>query len=103
MLVIITIIAAIITVLLASLFKNVEWDQKLKLTLATVISVIDGSLATIVAHGGISGFGVLDMVDMISLVFTSSQLIYGFLLKGDTAPLSKVEEKLANTLVKPKE
>lgn len=95
MLPIISVVVGFIVVLFASLLKNVNWNPKGKLAIATVLSVIGGIVA-VIATGGWAAFAALPLFESISMVFTASQLLYKFILDG-----TKLESNLAEVKVLP--
>lgn len=71
---------AVVVVLLTSLFKQVEWDHRVKAGLATVVSVVAAAVATL-ATGDFSGENLLEA----SLVlYGISQAFYQLIFKGTT-------------------
>lgn len=97
MLVVLTIAFVFVVNLLTSLIKNVHWDWRGKAALAAALSTIGGVLALYLT-GGVDAFTTSALFTTITSVFGTSQLIYQFIMRG-----SPVEEKLANSLNKPKE
>lgn len=95
MLALISVGIAFAVVLFTSLLKNVNWNPKGKLVIATVLSVLGGVIA-VVATGGWAAFAALPLFESVSMVFTASQLLYKFILDG-----TKLESKLAETQVLP--
>lgn len=95
MLALISVGIAFAVVLFTSLLKNVNWNPKGKLVIATVLSVLGGVIA-VVATGGWAAFAALPLFESVSMVFTASQLLYRFILDG-----TKLEAKLAETQVLP--
>lgn len=86
-------IIGVVVVAASSLLKNVEWPAKVKVALATVLSVLGGAGSAALA-GSFTGTNV---TTSIAVVFAASQLLYKFILEG-----TPVEAKLANSLVTPK-
>ncbi len=80
----------VLTVLLTSLFKNVNWSDKSKNLLATVFSVIGGALTVILTKGGVDAVLSASIIESALLVYGGSQALYGFILKGTT-----LEQKMA--------
>lgn len=88
----IAVIATIVPVtLLASLIKNINWNPKVKTTLATVLSVAGGVVSLVLTKGW-DGLLTQDLLTSVSTVFAGSQLFYKFILDETV-----VEDKLANT------
>jgi hypothetical protein len=82
---------AVAVVLLTSLFKNVEWSDKVKNLVAVVFSVVGGAVSVWLS-GGFDG--AVDVLQTSLLVYGASQLLYAFILKGTTP-----EAALANVSV----
>lgn len=72
-------VVAVLVVLATSLLKNVEWSDKAKNLIATVLSVV-GGVATVFATGGF--VNATDVLTISGLVYAASQLIYTFIFKG---------------------
>lgn len=82
---------AVAVVLLTSLFKNVDWSDKVKNLVAVVFSVVGGAVSVWLS-GGFDG--AVDVLQTSLLVYGASQLLYAFILKG-----TKPETALANVNV----
>lgn len=72
-------IAAVLVVLGTSILKNVDWSDKVKNTIAVVLSVVAG-VASVWATGGF--IGVTDVLEVATLVYGVAQAIYIFIFKG---------------------
>lgn len=79
------------TVLLTSLFKNVNWNPKSKNLLAVVFSTLGAAIAVLISKGGVDALLTTDLLESIVLVYGGSQGIFNFILKG-----TAVENALAN-------
>lgn len=75
------VVAAVAVVLLGSLIKQVDWSDKAKQLLVSVLSVV-GGFVTVWATGGLNG--AVDVLETALLVYGSSQLIYAFIFGGTT-------------------
>lgn len=81
---------AILVVLATSLIKNVNMSDKAKNLIATVLSVIGGSLTVVGTNGwDFTGFDGGDVLGTVLIVYGAAQAIYQFILKN-----TSVEEKL---------
>jgi len=81
----------VLTVLLTSIFKQVEWSSHAKSILSVVISTIGGTLAFVLTKGNWDNILTTDLFQTVITVYGGSQVFYNFLLKGTVA-----EEKMAN-------
>lgn len=79
-------VAALLVVGATSLFKQIEWPQKTKAVVATVISVIAAGVATLVT-GDFTGE---NLWEASLAMFGVSQAFYQLIFRG-----TKPEEKLA--------
>ncbi len=73
--------AGLAVVLLTSIIKQVQWTDKTKNLVATVLSVIAAGIL-FVAGVDFSALAAIDLVGLITSVYGSSQLIYNFILSG---------------------
>lgn len=80
MLAIITLIAAIIVVIATSVLKNVEMSKNQKNLIATVVSIVAGSVAAVVESGGVDNITAGGIMGAVLIVYGSAQLVYKFLL-----------------------
>ena len=71
---------AIAVVLLTSVFKTIDLNTKVKALISVVLSVAAAAVTVWVAQDG--DFTTSNIVEVVSLVYASSQLIYNFILKG---------------------
>ncbi len=81
----------VLTVLLTSLFKNVNWSPRKKNVLAVVFSVVGAAITVILTQGGVDALLTKDLLESVILVYGGSQAFYQFILNG-----TKVENSLAN-------
>lgn len=86
---------AVLVVLATSLFKNVDMSDKLKNTIATVLSVIGGVVTVLGTNDwNFDSFGAGDVLGTVLIVYGAAQLLYHFLLKG-----TQVDAQLEETKV----
>jgi predicted tellurium resistance membrane protein TerC len=84
---------ALVVVLVTSLFKNVDMNDKIKNLIAVVLSVIGGGLTAWGGQAGdFSSFEAGDVISLVLIIYGASQAIYQFILKG-----TRVEAELATT------
>jgi SNF family Na+-dependent transporter len=82
-------VISVVVVLAGSLLKSVDWSDKAKNLLVTVLSIV-GGVVGVYATGGFDN--ATDIVTTAGLVYAASQLIYTFIFQGSglNAALSKV-------------
>lgn len=80
----------LLTVLLTSLFKQVQWSSRAKNLVAVIFSVIGAGLTILMAKGGLDNLLSADLLESIVLVYGGSQAIYAFILSG-----TRADQKLA--------
>lgn len=87
---------AVLVTLLTSLFKNVNWNPRVKNLVATVVSVVAAGATLFLKKDGIDALADADLMELSLQVYGASQLFYHFILRG-----TPVEERLAETEVLP--
>lgn len=93
---IIVLVAAVLVVLATSIFKNVNWSDKVKNLVATVLSVVAAVIGLLGGNGwDVSAFGGADVLETALLVYGASQLIYKFIFNGTR--FNEVLEESVNT------
>jgi hypothetical protein len=82
-------VISVVVVLAGSLLKSVDWSDKAKNLLVTVLSIV-GGVVGVYATGGFDN--ATDIVTTAGLVYAGSQLIYTFIVQGTglNAALEKV-------------
>jgi uncharacterized membrane protein len=73
-------IAAVLVVVVTSVIKNVTMENNTKNLIATVVSVVAGSVAVVVENGGVDGFLSAGLMGTILTVYGAATLIYKFIL-----------------------
>lgn len=71
---------AVLVTLLTSLFKTINLSSKVKSLIAVVLSVVTGGVTVWVSQGG--DFTTSNVVESVALIYSASQIIYDFILKG---------------------
>lgn len=81
----------VLTVLLTSLFKQIEWSTRAKSILSIVISTIGGTLTFVLTKGNWDNLLTADLFQTVITVYGGSQVFYNLILKG-TLPEQKLAE-----------
>ena len=77
------VVLAVVTVLLTSVLKNVEWSAKTKNLLAVGLSVLAGGAFVLQQNGwDVSAFASADLLEVVTLVYGAQQAVYNFVLNG---------------------
>lgn len=80
---VIVFVTAVLVVLATSLFKNVEMSDRVKNTIAVVLSVIAGVIVDLSTHGfDFGSYAYQDVLGTVLVIYGSAQAIYQFVLKG---------------------
>ena len=83
-------VAGLAVVLLTSIIKHVNWTDKTKNLVATVLSVV-AAFVLFISGVDFSAVTAIDLLGLITSVYGTSQLVYNFIFSG-----TGLERKLAS-------
>ena len=70
-------------VLLTSLFKNVNWSDRVKNILALGLSAVAGVVTDLASKNwDLAAYANLDILTTVLVIYGAAQLIYNFIMKG---------------------
>jgi len=80
---VVILVAAVAVVLLTSLFKDVNWSDKVKNVLASVVSLAAATVAILAGVDfNLSAFAGADVLTLAVTIYGGSQLVYKFIMTG---------------------
>lgn len=89
---------AMVTVLLTSLFKNVEFSSNIKNLIAVVVSTVGSAVTLWATKGG--DFHGANLLELAISAYGGSQLIYNFIINSNSVG-KKVDDALQSVPVLP--